>query len=306
VDWSNERYVRLYTRDTETVLLQSWQARAVFREMLRKCDRAGVIECRTGERGLAVILNMPVDVVRENLPTLIEDGSVAEHEHGYYLPNFIEAQEAPASDKQRAKESRHTRRDRAKHGVTKPDANAAPRDSSATERDESVTRGHGASHRVTPAVLAVPAKPSQAEPAEGRNAQANAAHRAVPSRAGGKETSAAAAAAPSTSNTGRPGRDQLLDALQPSQRKAMADTLAVYAQGYQLPAGIGIPTPAQIDQACLECLASIPAHDIRPNRVRNFLIGVMRPNERSTETRTAGAVAGNVLDRLKAMSEGKA
>jgi hypothetical protein len=112
--------------------------------------------------------------------------------------------------------------------------------------------------------------------------------------------------AASSSAVERPGRQQLLDALQPSQRKAMADTLAVYAQGYQLPAGIGIPTPAQIDQACLECLASIPAHDIRPNRVRNFLVGVMRPNERSPETRSAGSVANNVLDRLKAMSEGKA
>jgi hypothetical protein len=299
VDWSNERYVRIYTRDTETVLLQSWQARHIFREMCRKCDRAGVIECRTGVRGLAVILNMAsdADVVATHLPELLADGSVREIAAGYFLPNFVDAQEAPQSDKLRAKESRERRRDlhKAASIVEKRNldtkAEAEPptvtkrtteshNEASRHETNEIVTRGHTASHGVTPSV------PSRA-----------VLRRATPSRAvpAGAETAPASL----------PGRTQLLNALQPSQRKAMADTLNVYAQGYQLPTGIGIPTAAQIDQACLECLASIPVHDIRPNRVRNFLVAVMRPNERSTETRTAGSVANNVLDRLKAMSEGK-
>lgn len=124
MDWSNERYVRLYTRDTETVLLQSWQARAVFRELLRKCDRAGVVACRRGIPVLAKILDMPVEVLEAHLPTLLDDGSVALCEEGYVLPNFIEAQEAPASDRQRAKEARERRRDRAHspRPVTKRDA----------------------------------------------------------------------------------------------------------------------------------------------------------------------------------------
>lgn len=184
MDWSNERYVRLYTRDTETVLLQSWQARAVFREMLRKCDRAGVIECRTGPRGLAVVLNMPPEVVVEQLPTLLADGSVATCEGGYVLPNFIEAQEAPQSDKQRAKESRERRRDRARSPahVTKRDSvdnrhsashGAAKRDTPVTDRDETITERTKTSHAVTPRHTAslqpsVPSVPSQPEPAASR------------------------------------------------------------------------------------------------------------------------------------------
>lgn len=181
MDWSNERYVRLYTRDTETVLLQSWQARAVFREMLRKCDRAGVVECRTGPRGLSVILNMPADVVEAHLPELLADGSVATCDVGYVLPNFIEAQEAKQSDRQRARESREKRRDRARAPgpVTKRDdvENGHTASQPRTNRDtvsrdvtdghktnENVTRGHTVSHGVTPAVLSR-AKPTQPEPA---------------------------------------------------------------------------------------------------------------------------------------------
>jgi hypothetical protein len=156
MDWTNERYVRLYTRDTETVLLQPWQARHIFREMCRKCDRAGVIECRTGPRGLAVILQMASDVetVATYLPHLLEDGSVVQIQDGYFLPNFMDANEAPQSDKQRAKESRHNRRDRAKaHNiVTKRDDESQ----NVTQPSHDVTRGHTASLQ--------PSQPSPSDP----------------------------------------------------------------------------------------------------------------------------------------------
>lgn len=156
MDWTNERYVRLYTRDTETVLLQPWQSRHIFREMCRKCDRAGVIECKTGPRGLAVILQMASDVetVAKYLPHLVDDGSVVEIQGGYFLPNFMEANEAPQSDKQRAKESRNNRRDRAH---AQKILAASQNERLSHETNENVTSGHTASLQPS---LTEPSKPA--------------------------------------------------------------------------------------------------------------------------------------------------
>ena len=52
--WDDERYVRLYTRDTTDWLALSWQAQGLFVLILRKVNRAGVIDLgRAGKRGLA-------------------------------------------------------------------------------------------------------------------------------------------------------------------------------------------------------------------------------------------------------------
>jgi hypothetical protein len=157
VDWTNERYVRLYTRDTETVLLQPWQARHIFREMCRKCDRAGVIECRTGPRGLAVIMQMASDVetVATYMPHLLEDGSVVQIQDGYFLPNFMDANEAPQSDKQRAKESRNNRRDRA-HAQEKLGISSR-NETQRHETNENVTPRHNASLQPSPSSPSKPA-----------------------------------------------------------------------------------------------------------------------------------------------------
>lgn len=73
------------------------------------------------------------------------------------------------------------------------------------------------------------------------------------------------------------GRELLLEQLQPSQREAMALTLNVLAQGYDLGPGYGIPTTAQVDQACREVASSVPAHQIGAKVVRGFLRNVMQP-----------------------------
>jgi hypothetical protein len=75
----------------------------------------------------------------------------------------------------------------------------------------------------------------------------------------------------------RSGRQLLLDELQPSQRPAMRAEIDMLKAGEHLPPGYGVPTDAQIDQACRECVASVPAGQIKVNRLRNFLREVMRP-----------------------------
>ena len=130
MDWSNEPYVRVYTRETDDDLALSWEARALWKEMLCKFDRSGVIETKRAAKGLAAVVKMPPEVVARVLPELLEDGRLREIPTGYFAPNFIEAQEAKKSDKLRQKESRDRRRQR---NLDLPVTN---RDEAVTIRDE--------------------------------------------------------------------------------------------------------------------------------------------------------------------------
>lgn len=161
LDYSNERYVRLYTRDTTTWKLLSWQARTVLLHLLRKVDRAGVLDVGDdGVDGLAAVLELPLELVEPGIAQLTDTrrGVVVSNGRAYVLPNFLAAQEARASDKQRQRDLRERRRAEAMD-VTERDAS---RDSSVTPRDETITRGHTASHDVTPSL----AEPSLAKPRE--------------------------------------------------------------------------------------------------------------------------------------------
>lgn len=132
MDWSNENYVRLYTRETDDELVLSWDARCVWRAMLMKFDRSGLIALKRGRLGLAALIRAPLEVVERAIPELLADGRVRELDAGYFAPNFMEAQEATKSDRQRQKESRERRR--ATHaGVTNRD-----KPSGVTNRDASI------------------------------------------------------------------------------------------------------------------------------------------------------------------------
>ena len=155
MNWSDERYVRLFTRDTVTWLRWSFEARSVFCLLLRKVDRSGVLETGRGDKAeaLALTLMAPIDTCRKALDELTACGTVAVGDASVVLPRFIEAQECRMSDAARQKESRE------KRAVAKlqnhEDARHAP--------SHAVTAGHTVSHVVTPAVpsRAVPCLPSQ-------------------------------------------------------------------------------------------------------------------------------------------------
>lgn len=56
MDWQDERFVRLYTRDTADWLTWPWQSRALFPLLMRKADRVGRVSMgRSGLAGLAVL-----------------------------------------------------------------------------------------------------------------------------------------------------------------------------------------------------------------------------------------------------------
>ncbi len=148
MDGANERYVRIYTRDTVAWLALSWEARALMLMLLRKVDRAGLLALgRHGAKGLAVVVGMPPAVVASALAELVEEGTVELRDSLLVIPNFIEAQEAAQTDAHRARESRARRRDSAR---TMPAAESVTnRDDSITKRDANVTRRHTTSHDVT-------------------------------------------------------------------------------------------------------------------------------------------------------------
>lgn len=163
--WEDERYVRSYVRDTPEWAALSWEARALFLELLRKVDLTGFLEVgKSGIRGLAGLVRIPIEVVERALhgvDGLISDGCVIELQGGLMIPNYVEAQSARQSDKARKQEQR--RRDRARRlegprpetpgdetgqPVTPGDQTGPP----VTARDapsDNVTESHHASHPVT-------------------------------------------------------------------------------------------------------------------------------------------------------------
>jgi hypothetical protein len=125
--WSDERYVRLYTRDTIEWTMLPWEARALFPLLLRKVDRAGLLDLgKHGAKGLAVTVGLPIHVVEPGLAGLLEDGCVVQNGTVVLVKNFIEAQETVASNAQRCKEyrarQRAAARDRVASDTSQPDA----------------------------------------------------------------------------------------------------------------------------------------------------------------------------------------
>jgi hypothetical protein len=177
VDWSNERYARLYTRDTDDWLALIWQAKALFPLMLRKVDRTGFLATKRGAIGVAAQTGQPLDIIVEpGLADLLRDGCVTEVEGGYLIPNFIQAQEASASPQQRNRAHREKLRDERKRreaetrnvsdeirDVPEAQQNVSPAIRSATERDAVPNRT--VPFRAEPSR----AEPNHAEPTEPAN-----------------------------------------------------------------------------------------------------------------------------------------
>jgi hypothetical protein len=150
MDWPNERYVRWYTRDTKTWMLLGWQGQCVFGLLIRKVDRAGVLDDVVDGADLAVVFanGMPVDEIQTGLDRLTKYHVVELTDAGAVLPNFIEAQETASSDKQRAKDSRERKRT-ASRIVTAKSRNVTVESRKVTPESQVVTGRHTASQDVT-------------------------------------------------------------------------------------------------------------------------------------------------------------
>jgi hypothetical protein len=154
--WEDERYVKVYTRDTTDWLALSWKAQGLLCLILRKVDKAGILEVgKHGKRGLAAHLGGASAWVELEpvLEELLDDGCVEFLEDRLVVPNFIEAQEASQSDVARQRSKRERDRDFARAGVTIRDS-----------ASQNVTQSHALSRAVTP-ILSHPSDPSEEIPA---------------------------------------------------------------------------------------------------------------------------------------------
>lgn len=158
MNWEDERYVRLYTRDTGDWCALSWDAQALLMHLFRKADRSGIVQLgKRGRANLPALLGHADQAARIDaaLSELVMDGCVElRGDNLLVIPNFTKAQEAKQTDRRRQEESR---------GKRLAEAMAQPV-SKDTSVSHAVTRGHTTSHDVTPAVPSVPS--FRAEPAE--------------------------------------------------------------------------------------------------------------------------------------------
>jgi len=114
VDWSDERYVRLYVRDTLVWSRLGWQGQAVLSLLLRRMDRAGITHGVRTSRDVAVIIGhgFPENVAKDGLDRLIAEGILIPSDDGISMPTYIDAQEASQSGRERASASRQRKRDK--------------------------------------------------------------------------------------------------------------------------------------------------------------------------------------------------
>lgn len=157
LDWSNERYVRLYRPSVDHRVL-CWQARAIWPLLMQEADGAGVIGARRGVTAIAKALDFPLEVVEPGIADLLDDGCLVAVPGGYVIRNYVAAQTATMSDSSRKARQREV--DRAVDALASAACGkqASPQIGHAASRD--VTDGHGASRSVTP---------SRAEPSRGED-----------------------------------------------------------------------------------------------------------------------------------------
>lgn len=113
MDFSNERYVRLYVRETTTFRLLTWEGQALMPHILRLVDRSGVLELGDVNPIDALILALPrwpAEVIGNGLTDLVQRKVVELAEDAILWPRFIKAQETPDSSAKRNKEWRETKR----------------------------------------------------------------------------------------------------------------------------------------------------------------------------------------------------
>lgn len=121
MEFEDERYVRVFTRDTITWKMLGWEGRCFLLNLFRKVDRAGTLDMEAGIEGLAVLLDMPEAVVKTGLASCKRRDTVVVDGLRLIVPNFLRAQECKQTDAQRQRESRARRRDLRDQGVTLSD-----------------------------------------------------------------------------------------------------------------------------------------------------------------------------------------
>lgn len=108
MNWSDEHYIKCYTRDSLTWKTWRWETRTLLLHLLRKVDAAGFIETGKLEpaAALTIQLELPREVVDAGLAELVSSGTAELTDRAVLVVNFVEAQEARKSDPQKKRDQR--------------------------------------------------------------------------------------------------------------------------------------------------------------------------------------------------------
>lgn len=112
MDWQNEHYVRLYTRDSTTWAMWHWETRALLCLLLRVVDRAGVLDIGQYAPTFAVaaVTGMPEAVVAEAMCELEFTGTIEVENDHLRVVNFAAAQGARSTGASRQRLHRDRKR----------------------------------------------------------------------------------------------------------------------------------------------------------------------------------------------------
>lgn len=156
--WSEEPYVRLYTRRTPNWIALPWQARCVFALLLRDADRSGQIDMGThGMTGLSRLLDVPIAVVRHGVTALVTSGVCTLVGTVLTFPNYVDAQEARRARTDAERQAAH----RARKNAGNPQKASTSDESSNSDPVTKVTVSRDMS-RLVPSALPSSAVPSSA------------------------------------------------------------------------------------------------------------------------------------------------
>jgi len=147
MNFDDEEYVRLYTRDTITWLTLSWQARTVLLHMLKgKFDRSGVFVTgrHAASRAVTAATGLPEEVTEPGLAELLAEDVWVAGDGCLVWPTFVEAQTAVRSDKARQRDQRLRNAAKAASVTPRHAPSRAVTDSHAIE-SRAVTPRHAAS-----------------------------------------------------------------------------------------------------------------------------------------------------------------
>lgn len=116
MDFSDEHYVKFYTRRTVTRELWPWQARALHPNLLLVVDKAGILDIGTRDpvRSVAVMVGLPEELVDVGMKTLLADGTIELVGGKLVMPKFVEAQEAKKTKSAAMRDHRERKRDLAR------------------------------------------------------------------------------------------------------------------------------------------------------------------------------------------------
>lgn len=166
LDWPNERYVRLHTRNTTSWALLGYETQCLWLQLLRMMDRSGVIPLDPDAQpheGIAALLPGSNDrQIEKQLESLVDRGWLIHNKDENCLvdPECLDREEAAMSDKLRQRESRSKKRAKMSQIVTKEGRRAS----------RNVTERHERSQPVTPSVPPLPSVPSKEEAARAAGA----------------------------------------------------------------------------------------------------------------------------------------